>query len=108
MSQVAVKEGVQRVHTGDTRIWAIDVSAVTTSPSVAGAGARVYDLSAGGAEVTTPLVTSGTLTSSGTNIVFPTIGGTGWVEKHQYRIDGTFSDGSGNTYVRSIFVQVDF
>lgn len=108
MSQVAVREGVQSVHTGDSRIWAIDVSAVTTSPSVAGSGARVYDVTAGGAEVTAPLVTSGTLTASGTNIVFPTIGGTGWASGHRYRVDGTFSDGSGNTFVRSIFVQVDF
>lgn len=107
MSQVAVIEGTQHVHTGDSRIWAIDVSAVTTTPSVAGNGAQVRDLSAN-ADVTSALVTSGTLTASGTRIVFPTIGGTGWIAKHQYRLDGTFSDGSGNTYVRSIFVQVDF
>ena len=67
---------------------------------------QVYDLSAGGGSVS--LVTSGSLTASGTNVVLPTIGGTGWAEGHRYRIDATFSDGSGNTYVRSIFVQVDF
>lgn len=105
MSQVAVKEGVQHVHTGDTRIWAIDVSAVTTSPSASGT-VQVYDLSAGGGSVS--LVTSGSLTASGTNVVLPTVGGTGWVKDHRYRIDATFSDGSGNTYVRSILVQVDF
>ncbi len=107
MSRVAVQEGVQPVHTGDERIWAIDVSAITTTPTATGT-AQVFDLSSGGANVSALLVTSGTAIASGTNLILPTIGGTGWVEQHQYRIDGTFTDGSGNTYIRSIFVQVDF
>ena len=105
MSQVAVVEGTLHVHTGDSRIWAINVSAVTTSPSASGT-VQIYDITAGGASAS--LVTSGSLTASGTNVILPTIGGTGWQAEHRYRVDATFSDGSGNTFVRSIFVQVDF
>ncbi len=107
MSRVAVREGPQHVHKGDERIWAIDCSSLTSAPTAVGT-VQIFDLSAGGGDVSAALVTSGTQVGSGANLNLPTIGGTGWEEQHRYRIDSTFSDGSGNTYIRSIFVQVDF
>lgn len=111
MSQVLVLEGKQHVHTGDTPKWAIDVSAITSTPVVTGS-AQVYDDSAGGANVSAVMIVSGSLEASGTNVNLPVIGGTlgtGWVVGHTYRVTATFLDNAtGARFVRGIQVQVDY
>ena len=111
MSQMLVIEGVQHVHSGDTPKWAIDVSAITTTPVVTGT-AQVYDDTAGGANVTADFVVSGSLEASGSAVNLPVIGGTlgtAWEVGHTYRVTATFLDNAtGVRFVRGVQIQVDF
>lgn len=109
MSRLTVREGIRTVHTGDERVWAVDVSAITTSPGATGT-VQVFDESAGGADVTTALVSSNTLLASGTNVVLPKLGGTagtGWIAGHTYRLDYKFNDGT-STLERSVRFKCEF
>lgn len=106
MSEVFVVEGTQHVHQLDARVWAVNVSAITAAPTAVSTAVAIYDMSAGGASVTTGITSSGSLRASGSLMVLPTLG-PGWRAGHEYRVDFGFSDGSGNTLYRSIPVKVD-
>ena len=114
MSQVLIKEGPQHVHTGDTPKWSIDVSLITADLVVEVTTVMVYDDTAGGADVSTALVFTGSVeASAGTQHVnLPLLGGTlgtGWDVGHTYRVTATFRDTStGATFVRGVQIMVDF